>query len=105
MRKINNFEDLSQQIASGELEEWVSNTMNRPFFGVRLMGDKDHIVSCLVSLIKQRLGIQPGGDFAKAVDNNNLTEAFIRADDINARYMRLYVEFVFMYLPMKNGGS
>lgn len=107
MRKINNIKDLEAIQENGELEEWVDNSMNRPFFGVRSLGDHAHLVACLVSLVKQRLGVHSGGSFVKAVDNNNLMEAFIRADDVNAQYMRIYVEFVYMYLPMKgeNNGN
>ena len=47
----------------------------------------------------------PPGDFLRAVLENDLVGAFMRADDKNTYHMRAWAEFLYMYAPGRpNGG-
>ena len=48
---------------------------------------------------------QPPGDFLRAVLENNLIEAFARADDENVRGMRAWVQWLYMDVPHSAWGS
>lgn len=48
---------------------------------------------------------QPPGDFLRAVLENNLTEAFARADDENACSMRAWAQWLYMDAPHSAWGS
>lgn len=58
--------------------------------------ERDHIVDIGTSILctKWEVGY-PGGSFAKAVVDNNLSEAFGRADDINIHCIRFYVMLMY----------
>ena len=49
-------------------------------------------------------GISPGS-FMTAVLENNLTQAFCRADDINTQYMRNWADFVYNHMPSNCHGT
>lgn len=56
---------------------------------------RDHIIRMGVSILctKWKVGY-PGGDFVQAIVNNDLTETFGRADDINVKCIRFYVSLL-----------
>jgi hypothetical protein len=58
--------------------------------------ERDHIVDIGTSILctKWEVGY-PGGSFAQAVVDNNLSEAFGRADDINIHCIRFYVMLMY----------
>ncbi len=58
----------------------------------------DHIKNMCVSILctKYKVGF-PGGSFVQAVVDNNLVEAFGRADHINQRHMKVYAELLYKY--------
>ena len=58
--------------------------------------EKDHIVDIGTSILctKWKVGY-PGGSFAQAVVDNNLSEAFGRADDINIHCIRFYIMLMY----------
>lgn len=49
-------------------------------------------------------GIRPG-DFISAVLQNDLVEAYRRADKINIAYMHNWVKFIYNHVPMRAQGS
>jgi hypothetical protein len=54
--------------------------------------DKKHIINIGTSIICTRYEIGfPGGSFVQAIVNNELTETFARADDVNLKAIRFYV--------------
>ena len=58
--------------------------------------ERDHIVDIGTSILctKWEVGY-PGGSFAKAVVDNDLSESFGRADDINIHCIRFYVMLMY----------
>jgi hypothetical protein len=50
-------------------------------------------------------GLPYMGDFLRAVMENNLTEAFGRADYINEAHMKDWVNFIYNYAPSQCHGS
>ena len=60
------------------------------------LSEQDHIINIGTSILctKWEVGY-PGGSFAKAVVDNNLSEAFGRADDINIHCIRFYVMLMY----------
>ena len=58
--------------------------------------EREHIVNIGTSILCTRWGIgYPGGSFAQAIVDNNLSEAFGRADNINANAIRFYVTLLY----------
>jgi hypothetical protein len=61
-----------------------------------MTNEKDHILEIGTSILCTKWNIgYPPGDFAKAVVNNDLSEAFGRADDINIHCIRFYVMLMY----------
>ena len=54
----------------------------------------DHVAMCMEHIVKWYYENYPLGGFLKAVVNNNLMEAVLRADDINLRALKLYAWFL-----------
>ena len=61
-----------------------------------LVAEHEHIIDIGTSVLctKWEVGY-PGGSFAQAVVNNDLAEAFGRADDINIHCIRFYVMLMY----------
>ena len=58
--------------------------------------EKDHIIDIGTSIMCTKWNVgYPGGSFAQAVVDNNLSEAFGRADDINIHCIRFYVMLMY----------
>jgi hypothetical protein len=57
---------------------------------------REHVVNCGTSVLLTRWGIGPnGGSFVQAVVDNNLSEAFGRADSINCDALKFYVMLMY----------
>ena len=58
--------------------------------------EKEHIINIGTSILctKWKVGY-PGGSFAKAVVDNDLSESFGRADDINVHCIRFYLMLMY----------
>ena len=65
-------------------------------------GVPDHTINPLVMYIVYRI---PPGGFLRAVLENDLMEAFGRADQTNALCMKNIVSFIYNYAPMQCHGS
>jgi hypothetical protein len=60
------------------------------------ISQKDHIIDIGTSILCTKWSVgYPGGSFAQAVVNNDLAEAFGRADDINIHCIRFYVMLMY----------
>lgn len=60
------------------------------------MFQKEHVIEIGTSILCTKWGVgYPGGSFAQAVVNNDLAEAFRRADDINIHCIRFYVMLMY----------
>lgn len=61
-----------------------------------MTNEKDHIINTATSIMcaKWNVGYPPGG-FAQAVVDNDLSETFGRADDINIHCIRFYVMLMY----------
>lgn len=58
--------------------------------------NRDHIAQIGKSILCTRWGVgYPGGSFAQAVVDNDLREAFGRADHINLNCIRFYVSLMY----------
>jgi hypothetical protein len=53
--------------------------------------NREHIIQIAESCLETRSGGIHGGGFVKAIVDNNLSEAFARADYINENFIRFYV--------------
>lgn len=53
--------------------------------------EDQHIIDIAASVIMTRDGIRPGGNFAQAIVDNNLSEAIGRADDKCIHHLRFFV--------------
>lgn len=57
---------------------------------------RDHVIRIGTSILCTKWGVgYPGGSFVQAVVDNNLMEAFGRADDINLNCIRFYVYLIY----------
>jgi hypothetical protein len=56
---------------------------------------REHVVNCGTSILMTKWGICPGGGFAQAVVDNNLSEAFGRADSVNEDALKFYVMLMY----------
>lgn len=57
---------------------------------------KEHVVDIGTSILCTKWNVgYPGGSFAQAVVNNDLAEAFGRADDINIHCIRFYIMLMY----------
>jgi hypothetical protein len=63
------------------------------------LDEVDHISMCLEHLYRHYTEGYPIGDFLSAVADNNLSEAVVRADDVNRKALHLYVLFLANKLP------
>jgi hypothetical protein len=60
------------------------------------MFQKEHIIEIGTSILCTKWSVgYPGGSFVQAVVNNDLAEAFGRADDINIHSIRFYVMLMY----------
>ena len=60
------------------------------------LSEEDHVIKIGTSILCTKWGVgYPGGSFVKAVVDNNLSEAFGRADDINIHCIRFYVMLMY----------
>lgn len=66
------------------------------------VGVPDHLIDGLVAYVAER---RPTGDFLRAVLENDLMEAFGRADVDSALGMRHIATFLYNYVPKKCYGS
>ena len=51
----------------------------------------DHIIDIMVSIMKTRDNVIPGGSFVQSIIDNNLSEAVNRADNECINHFRLFV--------------
>ena len=65
-------------------------------FKLHAKWERDHIISIGTSVLctKWEVGY-PGGSFVQAVVNNDLREAFGRADSVNQDCMKFYVMLIY----------
>ena len=58
--------------------------------------DRDHIIDIGTSILCTKWGVgPPGGGFVQAVVDNNLSEAFSRADDVNQDCIKFYLMLLY----------
>ena len=58
--------------------------------------EMDHVVNIGTSILGTKWGLgYPGGSFVQAVVNNNLMEAFGRADYVNLNCIQFYVYLIY----------
>ena len=58
-------------------------------------GHYDHVRNICISILSTKYDIgYPGGSFVQSVVNNDLIGSFSRADNINEKYIKLYVELI-----------
>jgi len=90
-------EERIQQAVRTRVEEYVSQGRDVAFSLVASTPDnRDHIVRIGTSILCTRWGVgYPGGSFAQAIVDNNLSEAFGRADEINVNAIRFYVTLLY----------
>ena len=56
----------------------------------------DHVRNICISILSTKYDIgYPGGSFVQSVVNNDLMGSFGRADDVNSKYIKLYVELLY----------
>lgn len=74
-------------------------TVNDTAFKSEILSNLDemnHIVNIGASILCTKWGIgYPGGSFVTAIVNNDLMEAFGRADHINLNAIRFYVSLIY----------
>ena len=66
--------------------------------------DVEHVIQCGASVLMTRypeLGGYLGGSFVQAVVNNDLMDAFGRADNVNQIAMKFYLELLYNFSPDK----
>ena len=90
-------EERIQQAVRTRLEDYVSQGRDVAFSLVASTHDNsDNIVRIGTSILCTRWGVgYPGGSFAQAIVDNNLSEAFGRADSINVNAIRFYVTLLY----------
>ncbi len=57
--------------------------------------ERDHIVDIGTSILCTKWEIEEGGGFVQAVVNNNLSEAFSRADEVNQDCIKFYLMLLY----------
>lgn len=65
-------------------------------FELHAKWERDHIINIGTSILCTKWGIgYPGGSFVQAVVNNDLMEAFSRADGINQDCIKFYLMLMY----------
>ena len=62
-------------------------------------GELDHVAMCMEHIQRWYYKDYPLGSFLNAVVHNDLTEAVLRADDVNIKALKLYAWFLTWNLP------
>lgn len=77
--------------------EYLNHTHDPAFaLMMSLPENRQHIIRIGASILCARWEVgYPGGSFAQAVSNNNLSEAFGRADSVNVNCIRFYVTLLY----------
>ena len=90
-------EERIQQAVRKRVEDYLSQGRDVALSLVASTPDnRDHIVRIGTSILCTRWGVgYPGGSFVQAIVNNNLNEAFGRADEINVNAIRFYVSLIY----------
>ena len=90
-------EERIQQAVRTRVEDYVSQGRDVGFsLVVSTPDNRDHIVRIGTSILCTRWEVgYPGGSFAQAIVDNNLSEAFGRADNINLNCIRFYVTLLY----------
>ena len=90
-------EERIQQAVRTRVEDYLSQGRDIAFGLIASTPDnRDHIVRIGTSILCTRWGVgYPGGSFAQAIVDNNLSEAFGRADEINVNAIRFYVTLLY----------
>jgi hypothetical protein len=58
--------------------------------------ERAHVIECGLSILCTKWGLgYPGGSFVQAMVDNDLTQAFGRADHINVNAIRFYVSLLY----------
>jgi hypothetical protein len=93
-----------------KLNDYVSEKLiedvTNPYGSVatKLISDKEHVVSIGTSVLMTKfpeLGGYPGGSFVQAVVDNDLEQAFSRADNTNKLAIEFYVKLIHNFSPNK----
>lgn len=65
-------------------------------FQLHAKWEREHIINCGESVLNTKWGIgHPGGSFVQAIVDNDLREAFGRADVINQDCIKFYVMLIY----------
>lgn len=65
-------------------------------FQLNAKWERDHIINCGASVLYTLWNVgYPGGSFVQAIVNNDLREAFGRADVVNQDCIRFYVMLIY----------
>jgi hypothetical protein len=90
-------EDRIREAVNAYIDQYMEFT-NDPMFAVTQVDpeSRQHIVNIGTSILctKWEVGY-PGGSFVQAIVNNELREAFGRADRINLNCIRFYVHLIY----------
>ncbi len=81
------------------IREWVVSNVKLMSDTTFILDGVDHLVLCLEHLYRHYTEGYPIGDFLSAVADNSLSEAVVRADDVNRKALYLYVLFLANELP------
>lgn len=79
-----------------DVERWFKE--NRGMFPVDIQ-DEEHLVHCLYKIYLHLEKDELVGDFLQAIVSNDLLEAGLRADNTNAKGLRIYAYFLHNVAP------
>lgn len=90
-------EERIQQAVRTRVEDYLSQGRDISFGLIASTPDnRDHVVRIGTSILCTRWGVgYPGGSFVQAIVDNNLSEAFGLADEINVNAIRFYVRLLY----------
>jgi hypothetical protein len=90
-------EERIREAVKERIEEYISSGRDVAFsLAASTQDNRDHIAQIGKSILCTKWGVgYPGGSFAQAVVDNNLTETFGRADHVNLNCIRFYVSLIY----------
>ena len=85
-----------QDIVRALVSDYFDKNADKYIPHIMVQFEREHIIDIGISVLCTKWDVgYPGGHFAQAIVDNNLSESYSRADDVNVHCIRFYLMLMY----------